>query len=108
MDGLNLSDTDSDGMFDTPAARKGKNQAQAEGDGIDIGDGATAGKPRAQESHYTAEEAREAALRRELDSVRNVNKVIEGVVESLQKAKDNMHVCKCRFPTQLNCSLMAA
>jgi hypothetical protein len=49
-------------------------------------------KTRAKESHYTTEEAREAALRRELESIKNVNKVIEGVVDSLQKAKDNMEV----------------
>jgi len=92
MDDLSLSDSDSDALFDTPAARKGKNKAQEAG--ADTGDAAAAGgKARAKESHYTAEEAREAALRRELESVRNVNKVIEGVVESLQKARNNMDVC---------------
>ncbi|KAF3007471.1 hypothetical protein E8E13_004773 [Curvularia kusanoi] len=88
MDDLNLSDSDNDALFDTPAARKNKQRAQEPG--ADVGEGAAAGKARAKESHYTAEEAREAALRQELESVRNVNKVIEGVVESLQKAKDNM------------------
>lgn len=88
MDDLNLSDSDTDALFDTPAARKNKNRAEAHED-------AAAGKTRAKESHYTTEEAREAALRQELESVRNVNKVIEGVVESLQKAKDNMGVCVC-------------
>ncbi|KAF2687276.1 hypothetical protein K458DRAFT_386103 [Lentithecium fluviatile CBS 122367] len=84
MDDLGLSDSDSDALFDTPAARKGK-KARCE-----AGEGVAAGKARAKESHYTAEEAREAALRKELESVRNVNKVIEAVVDSLQKAKDNM------------------
>lgn len=101
MDDLNLSDSDSDALFDTPAARKNKQRAPAAA--AEGGDGAAAGKARANESHYTAEEAREAALRRELESVRNVNKVIEGVVESLQKAKDNMGVCA---PTQC-CALHA-
>ncbi|KAL1606992.1 hypothetical protein SLS59_002694 [Nothophoma quercina] len=87
MDDPNLSDSDTDALFDTPTARKNKQRAQDAG--AEAGEGA-AGKVRAKESHYTAEEAREAALRRELESVRNVNKVIEGVVESLQKAKDNM------------------
>jgi hypothetical protein len=90
MDHLSLSDSDTDALFDTPAARKNKQRAQDAG--ADAGEGAAAGKARAKESHYTAEEAREAALRRELESVRNVNRVIEGVVESLQKAKDNMSV----------------
>ena len=90
MDDLNLSDSDTDALFDTPAARKNKQRTQDAG--ADAGESAAAGKARAKESHYTTEEAREAALRRELESVRNVNKVIEGVVESLQKAKDNMGV----------------
>jgi len=64
---LDLSDSD-DGLFDTPAAPK----------------------THAKESQYTADEAREAALRTELESIRNVNKVIEGVVHSLQTAQDNM------------------
>lgn len=93
MDDLNLSDSDTDALFDTPAARKNKQRAQEPGAGADAGEGAAASKARGKESHYTAEEAREAALRQELESVRNVNKVIEGVVESLQKAKDNMGVC---------------
>jgi hypothetical protein len=90
MDALGLSDSDSDALFDTPAARKNRQNAQQAG--ADTGDSAAAGKARTKESHYTTEEAREAALRRELESIRNVNKVIEGVVESLQKAKDNMGV----------------
>ena len=90
MDALNLSDSDSDALFDTPAARKNKSKAQdASGE---IAEGAQSGKTRGKESHYTTEEAREVALRKELETVRNVNKVIEGVVESLQKAKDNMNV----------------
>lgn len=96
MDDLNLSDSDTDALFDTPAARKNKQRAQDAG--AEAGEGAAAGRARAKESHYTTEEAREAALRRELESVRNVNKVIEGVVESLQKAKDNMGVGAAAAP----------
>lgn len=91
LDGHDLSDSDSDALFDTPAARKTK--AKAQKDVNNAGEGAAAGKTRTAESHYSTEEAREAALRRELESVRNVNKVIEGVVDSLQKAKNNMDVC---------------
>lgn len=90
MDDLNLSDSDSDALFDTPAARKSKSTPHEEVG--DTTDGASASKPRTKESHYTTEEAREAALREELERVRNVNKVIEGVVESLEKAKSNMDV----------------
>ncbi|KAF1829599.1 hypothetical protein BDW02DRAFT_509536 [Decorospora gaudefroyi] len=86
---LDLSDdSDTDALFDTPAARQSKKQTKdAE---ANAGEGAASGKTRTKESHYTTEEAREAALRKELESIRNVNRVIEGVVESLQKAKDNM------------------
>lgn len=40
------------------------------------------------------EEAREAALRRELAGIRSINEVIEGVVESLERAKGNMEVSR--------------
>ncbi|ORY14834.1 DASH complex subunit Duo1-domain-containing protein [Clohesyomyces aquaticus] len=89
MDPLDLSDSDVDALFDTPAARKGKSKAQDDHD--DGAEGAGAGKTRVKESHYTTEEAREAALRKELENVRNINRVIEGVVESLEKAKNNMN-----------------
>lgn len=59
-------------------------------------------KPQRAESRYTTEEARDEALRRELEQVRGVNKVIEDVIESLEKAKGNMHVstrrCQLRGP----------
>lgn len=84
----NLSDSEIG--FDTPApATKSK---------VPLADphspSASPDQPRHQrtESRYTTEEAREAALRRELEQVRSVNKVIEGVVESLEKARSNMNV----------------
>jgi hypothetical protein len=46
-------------------------------------------KPR---STYEQQEAREQELRREVESVRRVNEAIEGVIESLGKAKDNIKV----------------
>lgn len=41
---------------------------------------------------YEDEESRDAALRRELASVRKVNEAIEGVVQNLERAKANMKV----------------
>ncbi|KAI9762152.1 MAG: hypothetical protein M4579_000632 [Chaenotheca gracillima] len=44
-------------------------------------------------SRYDTEEARiarDVALKKELDGVRHINEVIEGVVESLERAKGNM------------------
>ena len=45
---------------------------------------------------YEQLEAREQELRRELESVRRVNEAIEGVIESLTKAKDNTKVASHR------------
>ncbi|KAJ9165685.1 hypothetical protein NKR19_g219 [Coniochaeta hoffmannii] len=41
-------------------------------------------------TRFDAEEAREAALRRELEGVRNINTVIENVIATLDRAKGNM------------------
>ncbi|KAH7139490.1 DASH complex subunit Duo1-domain-containing protein [Dendryphion nanum] len=82
MEDLTITDSDSDDIFSNPSTKK-----KLEADSGDAG----AGKSRGKESHYTTEEAREESLRHELERVRNVNKVIEGVIESLQKAKDNMN-----------------
>ena len=58
---------------------------------MDIDLGPTPSKPSAPRPETS--ESREAALRKELDSVRQINKVIEDVVTSLTKAKGNMDVC---------------
>lgn len=41
---------------------------------------------------FDAEEVRAAALARELEGVRNINQVIEGVISTLERAKGNMGV----------------
>lgn len=41
---------------------------------------------------YVDQQAREETLRQELASVRKVNEAIESVIESLEKAKENMKV----------------
>ena len=90
IDDLTLSDTGPDVIFDSPGTRKKKSKdANANATPLE---GSAPSKSRPVESRYSTEEARNAALRKELDSVRNVNKVIEDVVESLQKAKNNMDV----------------
>lgn len=45
-----------------------------------------------RESSYDQEEGRDAALRNELQSVRKINQVIEGLLNSLDSAKGNMEV----------------
>lgn len=54
------------------------------------GSGANNQKPHRTESRHDLEEARDARLQAELERVREVNKVIEGVTASLEKAKSNM------------------
>lgn len=47
--------------------------------------------PRTPGNHQT-EYDRESALRKELESVRNINASIEGVISTLERAKGNMGV----------------
>lgn len=47
---------------------------------------------RNNESQHDREEAREFSLRSELESIRNINRVVEGIIHSLDRAKDNMEV----------------
>jgi len=60
--------------------------------------------PQYQESRFTTEEAREASLKQELENVRKINQVIEGVVESLEKAKSNMEVSLADPGSRHQCS----
>jgi chromosome segregation ATPase len=53
-------------------------------------DDAPSNKPDRAENRHDADEARDARLQAELERVREVNKVIEGVNASLEKAKANM------------------
>jgi hypothetical protein len=41
---------------------------------------------------FDAEEAHDAALQRELEGVRQINKVIEGVIVTLEQSRGNMRV----------------
>ena len=53
---------------------------------------APARQPTTTRPTYQEQAAREESLRQELESVRRVNETIEGVIQSLAKAKDNMKV----------------
>jgi len=91
---LSLSDSDPEDLFASPSrASKPKSKPSKPSD---------SNAPRnpdanAGESKYDAEQARDDALRKELESVKSINAVIEGVVESLGTATGNMDVCF--FPT---------
>jgi hypothetical protein len=45
-------------------------------------------------SRFDTDESREAALLRELEGVRKINEVIEGVIGTLERAKGNMGVSR--------------
>lgn len=86
---LHLSDPDIDAndLFASPSsARKNSVQQKAP----------KAPSPSLTDSKAESEDAREASLRRELAGIRNINEVIEGVVDSLAQAKGNLDVCSIR------------
>lgn len=90
----NLSDLDldPDDLFASPS-RTGKRPAQVKSTAPNNQNQPTQ-NPRDPpvDSIPDSEEGREAALRRELAGIRSINEVIEGVVESLERAKGNMEV----------------
>lgn len=88
MERLELSDSDNEDLFASPSKASKPSQKTAP----KAVEGGNAPPQRNGESKYDAEAAREASLRRELESVRSINAVIEGVVSSLECAKGNMDV----------------
>ncbi|RDW86400.1 DASH complex subunit DUO1 [Aspergillus mulundensis] len=88
MDRLQLSDSDSEDLWDSPSKRGKKKLNQ-----VPIKQESSpppAEADRDDETLFDRQEAREAALHNELRIVRNVNQVIEGLLGSLDKAKGNM------------------
>lgn len=86
---LDLSDDDTEDLWASPSRITAKSNANPSSKTLD-GSRAPASIP--GESQYDAEQAREEALKRELEGVRNINEVIEGVISSLERAKGNMDV----------------
>jgi hypothetical protein len=83
---LSVSDEDED-LWASPSKKSTKPEPSKAQDPV-----VRSSQSRHNESRYSEEEAREEALQKELRSVRNINQVIEGVIESLDRAKDNMEV----------------
>ncbi|RDW94522.1 hypothetical protein BP5796_00285 [Coleophoma crateriformis] len=76
---LDLSDSDSSDLLRSPSRLQKSKPKDS--------------KPMNQrngESKYDSEQARETALQRELEGVRSINEVLEGVLSSLECAKGNM------------------
>ncbi|KAI9841579.1 MAG: hypothetical protein M1838_003510 [Thelocarpon superellum] len=93
---LDLSSTDTDDLFASPSrpARKRDRDRDREAlhrdnDQDDL-DAHTIRPARLGESRFESEEAREATLQKEVEGVRSINEVIDGVVAGLERAKGNM------------------
>lgn len=86
---LNPSDPDIDAkaLFASPSSTSKKPVQQK---------APKAPSPPLTDSKAENEDAREVSLRRELAGIRNINEVIEGVVDSLAQAKGNLDVCSFR------------
>lgn len=86
---LDLSDSDSDNedLFASPS-KPSKSNLKPSNKNAE----SNAPAQRTGGSKYDAETAREAALQKELEGVRNINELIEGVLGSLDLAKGNMDV----------------
>jgi hypothetical protein len=85
---LDLSDDDTEDLFASPSRAASK----PAGKSTSAFDTAAPPTQHPSEVRYDAEQAREAALQRELEGLRSINDVIEGVVGSLERAKGNMGV----------------
>lgn len=92
MERLKLGDEEMDDVWDSPSKPGTKNvKPKAPSD-----DGSVTPEPRAshdgEDTMFERQESREAALQNELQSVRHINEVIEGLLGSLDRAKGNMDV----------------
>jgi hypothetical protein len=97
MERLQLSDDDTEDLWNSPSKRVAHEKINPR-----ASDEKTTPEPRAshdgEDPLFDDQEAREAALRTELQGVRNINEVIEGLLESLESAKGNMEVmCLPRY-----------
>ncbi|PNS15732.1 hypothetical protein CAC42_4184 [Sphaceloma murrayae] len=80
---LNLDDSDPENLFASDEQRKAVPHGQSSGR-----NSATQTPSR---SHYGQHDSRDEALRRELEKIKGVNEVVERVIQSLQKSRDNMN-----------------
>ncbi|CAF9919764.1 MAG: hypothetical protein HETSPECPRED_004111 [Heterodermia speciosa] len=93
MNDLHLSDSDTEDLFASPSRldqKKAHRSKTSLSETLEPPPSSSRPNATPGQSKYDTEEAREAALRKELAGVRNINQVVEGVIESLEKAKGNM------------------
>lgn len=87
---MSVSDEENEDLWASPSKKPTKPEGPSNPKAQDSN--MQSSQSRHDESRYGNEEAREEALKKELQSVRNINQVIEGVIESLDRAKSNMEV----------------
>lgn len=88
LNSLSLSDSDADNtedLFASPSVPTKNRRPDQRPE--TLGSQPSAHPPDTEEDHLAAHEA---SLRRELSSVRSINQIVSGVVDSLEKAKSNM------------------
>ncbi|KAJ5748994.1 uncharacterized protein N7511_010690 [Penicillium nucicola] len=89
MERLQLSDDDTEDLWNSPSKRGAQKKYDAQ-----TPEKKSTPEPRASHDGgdplFDYKEAREAALQTELQGVRNINEVIEGLLSSLDSAKGNM------------------
>lgn len=92
---LDLSDpaTDSEDLFASPSrTTKEKPSQQTRPEPSNLNTSGVSSREPSGDADRDSEQARGAALRRELAGIRSINEVIEGVITSLEQAKGNMDV----------------
>jgi hypothetical protein len=91
MERLQLSDDDTEDLWNSPSKKAAQKNFKSK-----LSEEKITPEPRATHDSddplFDHQEAREAALRTELEGVRNINEVIEGLLGSLDSAKGNMEV----------------
>lgn len=95
-DALELSDDDTEALFASPSpkgrSKSSKTSAQQTTDQQ---------SRRLEDQELNDEEAHGTALRKELAGIRNINQVIEGAINGLERAASNVDVCPSRTLTGL-------
>ncbi|KAJ5924777.1 hypothetical protein N7466_008964 [Penicillium verhagenii] len=93
MDRLQLSDEDTEDLWDSPSKRGTRHKFKPRSSDP-TPPPAPAPEPRQprddSDTMFDRQEAREAALHNELQTVRKINEVIEGLLGSIDRAKGNM------------------
>lgn len=91
MERLQLSDDDTEDLWNSPSKRAAKKTSKSEPVDQDLTE-VPQHRQNGGDTLFDREEAREAALHNELQAVRNINEVIEGLLNSIDRAKGNMEV----------------